>query len=196
MQVIVIKPFNVVLRRPRLHVFTCVITVSILLLALQGCVSSRGHREPQSGREQSFGDLWKTYSHCQTIEEAEALLADAITLNRAAQRLLQPDPPSLLKPFTSPLPVRLAADPVVMAQGCALKAGRAAAAIGWNDVAVALYRSVIPDQLFDIVDNFYSMQAKAGLADVLNRSPEASIPRFRLLPDVLAERRSTVPPMP
>jgi hypothetical protein len=175
-------------RRALLHLFTDVITVSILLLVLQSCASVPRHRGPQSGQEQSFGELWKTYSHCQTMEEPHALLADAIKLNQAAQRLLQPDPPALLKPFTSPLPVRLAADPTVMAQACALKAAQAAAAIGWNDVAVVLYRSVIPDQLFDIADNFYSMQARTGLADVLARSPEASIPRFRLLADLLVPR--------
>jgi hypothetical protein len=183
-------------RRSLLHLFTDAITVSILLVVLQSCASAPRHREPPLGREQSFGELWKTYTHCQTIEEPEALLADAITLNQAAYRLLPPDPPALLKPFTSPLPVRLAADPAVMAQACALKAAQAAAAIGWNDVAVALYHSVIPDQLFDIADNVYSMQARTGLADVLARSPEASIPRFRLLADVLAERRSMSPPIP
>jgi hypothetical protein len=85
-------------RRSWLYLLTDAITVVVVLLVLQSCASP-GHREPQLGREQSFGDLWKTYNHCQTIEEPEALVADAITLNQAVQRLLQPDPPALLKPF-------------------------------------------------------------------------------------------------
>ena len=160
-----------------------------LLWAMQSCGTRLGQPEPRWRQEQSFSGLWTTYNRCQTAEEPETLLVDAIELNRAAQRHMHPDPPSLLKPFTSPLPVRLAVDPTVMAHACALKAAQAAEMRGWNDVAVVLYQSVIPDQLFEGDVSMYALQAKAGLADVLKRSPDASVARFHLLSDVVAERR-------
>jgi hypothetical protein len=169
------------------------LTAGALVWAMQSCGTRLGHPESRLRQEQSFSGLWTTYNRCQTAEEPEALLMDAIELNRAAQRHMHPDPPPLLKPFTSPLPVRLAVDPTVMAHACALKAAQAAATRGWNDVAVVLYQSVIPDQLFEGDVSVYALQAKAGLADVLKRSPDASVARFRLLSDVLSERRLPLP---
>ena len=111
-------------------------------------------------------DLWNTYTHCRTSHDAEAILIDALRLNQASRtaqlelpRLLQP-----VKPLVSDPPNRLAVDPKAMAASCTLRAGQAATAIGWNDLAVALYQSLLHDS--DSNESYYVRQAHEELAEV------------------------------
>jgi hypothetical protein len=129
-----------------------------------------------------FMDLWLTYSHCRTTDDLRELLSDASRLNRGAAAPQRPVP-SLLKPvkaYISPPAVRVAADPRDMAQACSLKAADAALAAGWTEVAIALYKSLIPVDGDESPSNYYARQAETGLAAALMKQDHAEGERSRL----------------
>jgi hypothetical protein len=152
--------------RPWLRTARVFLCVAGLMSALIGC----RYADLRSGTEvtnaTSFTDLWKTYTDCQTNDDPQMLIIDALQLNQASQ-IDQPDLPALLKPvkpLVSPPPSRLAVDPKAMASDCALRAAQAALTIGWNDVAIVLYQSVLPHSAGS-EDNYYVRQARTGLAE-------------------------------
>jgi hypothetical protein len=120
--------------------------------------------------QSAFTDLWKTYTHCRTSDDPEAIVMDALRLSHAAQPD-QPELPRLLrpvKPFVSTLPSRLAVDPESMAASCSLHAGQAATAIGWNDLALELYHFVLRHSSGSN-ESYYVRQAQEGLAEIERR---------------------------
>jgi hypothetical protein len=129
-----------------------------------------------------FMNLWLTYSHCRTTDDLKELLSDASRLNRGAVAPERPVP-SLLKPvkeYMSPPAVRMAADPRDMAQACSLKAADAALAAGWTEVAIALYKSLIPGDGDESPSSYYARQAETGLAAALMKQDHAEGERSRL----------------
>ncbi|HJU04658.1 MAG TPA: hypothetical protein VJ692_05850 [Nitrospiraceae bacterium] len=134
------------------------------------CQEPKVHRDTTVMSQSAFMDLWQTYTHCRTSEDTEAIVMDALKLNQAAQPE-QPELPRLLKPvkpFVSTLPSRLAVDPKSMAASCSLHAGQAATAIGWNDLALQLYDSVLRHAP-NSNESYYVRQAQEGLAEIERR---------------------------
>ena len=160
-----------------------------LLCAIYGCQHMPPpHAQNTTINQSSFMDLWKVYTHCQTSHDPEAILVDAMRLNQAS-RIHQPDLPSLLrpvKPFVSDPPTRLAVDPKAMAAACTLRAGQAATAIGWNDLAITLYQSLLRGSP-DSRENYYAKQAHEGLAEVRLRQSS------RVAPESMSPHRPARP---
>jgi hypothetical protein len=154
------------------------------LLLLIGCQTSSG--DVKVDAQARFSELWKIYTHCRTNDDAEGLLMDAIQLNKAAQ-IPPPALPKLLKPvqrFVSASPVRVAADPRAMAAACSLRAGQAALAMGWNELAVELYKSIPLYAAGDDYD-YYVRQAQLGLVEARqHQKPIRVVPLFSHLPSI------------
>ncbi|MGH9782586.1 MAG: hypothetical protein ACRD88_00230 [Terriglobia bacterium] len=113
-------------------------------------------------------ELWRIYTHCQRSEDPEGLVLDAMRLTRAAETAPS-EPSAVLEPIEQiiePPPVRLAVDPNAMAAACSLYAARTAMDRGWYDLAITLYRSIIPTAP-DAQSNYYVKLAQVGLAEAL-----------------------------
>ena len=123
-----------------------------------------------------FMELWQVYTHCQTSEDPEDVVIDAMRLARAAATT-PPEPSTLLWPIAQmvePPPVRLSVDPTAMAAACSLRAARTAMEREWYDLAITLYRSIISTTP-DAPSTYYVKRAQVGLAEAVNR-------KARLLP--------------
>jgi hypothetical protein len=134
-------------------------------MLVSACHVAPAKDDPQA----RFTDLWRTYSHCRATSDLGELLTDASRLNRGAASPERPVP-TLLKPvksYISPPATRVSADPRDMAEACSLKAADAALAAGWTDVAIALYKSLLPLDGEESGANYYARQAETGLAAAL-----------------------------
>jgi hypothetical protein len=121
-----------------------------------------------------FMELWRLYTHCRTSDDALSVVRDAVELSQAAEtaptRL-----PALLKPmeqYVTPAPNRLAADPRAMAAACTLVAGDAAARMGWNDLAMALYRDLLT-RASENEYSYYAAEARNRLKGLVGEELEA-----------------------
>ncbi|MGH7232827.1 MAG: hypothetical protein ACREJU_15935 [Nitrospiraceae bacterium] len=155
---------------PTIRIGGWIICLIGLLGVTYGCQRFKAHPDQAVMSQASFIELWKTYTHCRTTEDPQAIFVDAMRLNQVS-RTAQAELPRLLhpvKPFVSDLPTRLAVDPKSMAAACTLRAGQAATAIGWNDLAITLYQSL----LRVAGESYYAKQAQEALAEV----PRASSP--------------------
>lgn len=145
---------------------------------VSACHVAPAKDDPQGG----FMDLWRTYSHCRATDDLGELLSDASRLNRGAVRP-ERRVPTLLKPvqsYISPPVLRVSADPRDMAEACSLKAADAALAAGWTDVAIALYKSLLPSDGEGSGANYYARQAETGLAAALMKQRSADGDAARL----------------
>lgn len=157
-------------RRKSLRIICRVSLVLSLALATAGCRLW----SPEPSSDVPFMELWKIYSHCQTTQDLESLLRDAAQLTRYAERPEQ-ELPRLLRPMRaliSPPVVRVSVDPKAMASACTLRAAEAATNAGWTDVAIRLYRSILPSTTIDGEPTYYAREAEAGLADAVLQQQE------------------------
>ena len=115
-------------------------------------------------------ELWQIYTHCQTSEDPEGLVVDAMRLDQAAETTPSKPFPMLepIDEMVEPPPVRLAVDPNAMAAACSLRAARTAMDRGWYDLAITLYRSIIPTAP-DAPSTYYVKRAQVGLEEALIR---------------------------
>lgn len=171
------------------------VLVSLVLLNSACQTWSKLTSGPGSSAQPSFVELWKVYTHCRSSTDPGTLLIDANQLNRMA--MIHPEQlPGLLRPLWPLIqdqPIRLSVDPREMAADCTLRAGQAAAAAGWYDIAINLYQSMLP-RYREEAYAYYRSQAESRLADLRrqaaitpsspasasqNESPSASPPSGR-----------------
>ena len=158
---------------------------NMIAAACAAMLVSACHVAPAKDDAQAaFMDLWRTYSHCRATDDLGALLADASRLNRGAARPERPVP-TLLKPvksYIAPMAPRVSANPRDMAEACSLKAADAALAAGWTDVAIAMYKTLLPLDGEASGANYYARQAETGLAAALmkQQSVETDTARLRV----------------
>lgn len=143
--------------------------VTAVTLALFGCQSSPAVK--QTGADNaSFMSLWKTYSHCQDIQDVDLLKQDAIDLHIAARAssagegFVLPLPGKLQEYVTTPRS-RYAVDVKAMSAACSLRAGQAALEIHRFDVAEELLQEVLayaPQSEYA----YYSLQARTLLSEI------------------------------
>ena len=167
------KAYNAKLASTPFQVF---LLLASLVFGVAGCHLGPSHLDAQaadkseSGTKATFMELWQVYTHCQTSEYPEGLVTDAMLLNQAAETT-PPKPFPMLEPIeeiVEPPPVRLAVDPTAMAAACSLRAAHTAMENGWYDLAITLYRSIIPTAS-DAQSTYYVKRAQVGLAEALNR---------------------------
>lgn len=160
----------------RLSPFQVCLLLTGLVCGIAGCqpapppLNAPAANISESGTKETVMELWQVYTHCQTSEDAEGLVADAMLLTRAAETTPS-EPSALLEPIEEmiePPPVRSAVDPNAMAAACSLRAARTAMDRGSYDLAITLYSSIIPTAP-DAQSNYYVKRAQAGLAEALNR---------------------------
>jgi len=160
----------------RLSPFQVCLLLSGLVCGIAGCqlapppLKAPAANHSDFGNRETFMELWQIYTHCQTSEDPEGLVVDAMRLDQAAETT-PPKPLPMLEPIeemVEPPPVRLAVDPNAMAAACSLRAARTAMDRGWYDLAITLYRSIIPTAP-DAPSTYYVKRAQVGLAEALIR---------------------------
>lgn len=160
----------------RLTPFQVCLLLTGLVCGIAGCqpapppLNALAPKHSESGTNETVMELWQVYRHCQTSEDPEGLVADAMRLNRAAETTPS-EPSALLEPIEDLMeepPVRLAVDPNAMAAACSLRAAHIAMDRGSYDLAITLYRSIIPTAP-EAQSNYYAKRAQVGLTEALNR---------------------------
>lgn len=160
----------------RVTPFQTALLLAGLIFGIAGCqlapppLKTPAANHSGSGTQGPFMKLWQLYTHCQTSEYPEEVVIDAMRLAQAAattpsERSALLDP---IEQMVEPPPVRLAVDPTAMAAACSLRAAHTAMDRGWHDLAITLYRSIIPTAP-DAQSNYYVKRAQAGLAEAVNR---------------------------
>ena len=161
----------------RLSPFQVCLLLTGLVCGIAGCqpvpppLKAPAANHSESGTKETLMELWQVYTHCQTSEDPEGLVIDAMRLNQAAVTTPPKPFPMMLEPIeeiVEPPPVRLAVDPNAMAAACSIRAAHAAMERGWYDLAITLYRSIIPAPP-DAQSTYYVERAQVGLAEAINR---------------------------
>jgi len=125
----------------------------------------------RSTERATFMDLWRVYDHCRSTQDPEAVLLDALVLQRAVHERGRVDVPGVLRPlrkFMDPMPARLSADPHAMAASCTLRSAEVAMERGWSDLAMQIYTAMIPAYQSKEYA-YYLQQARSGLTNALER---------------------------
>ena len=131
-----------------------VVLVFILsVIGLNGCLILSPFDRPavllDSGQ---FMETWKTYRHCRSSVDPQAIIIDLLHLNQVAQlvssrsRASVNDIPSAVRTLITMLPSRMSVDPHAMAAACALHGGSVAQAAGRPGLSVALLTAVVAGQ--------------------------------------------------
>jgi hypothetical protein len=145
------------------------VCLAVLLAVSFGCEHKPAH-QPLS-HETSFGELWKTYRHCQTSEDAHAMKADALRLDQTIQQMADesklPLIPDELEQLVLDRPTRLAVDPKAMAASCALLAGYQARATGEPQLAAEMFGHILSNYSitryrYYVVRAYHALKATAG----------------------------------
>ncbi len=124
----------------------------LMVVGLGGCQTTWSLDSQTAANDHVlFMNLWKTYTHCRSSSDPDAIRRDAQHLGQAAHAEKLKNQPTLVLPaaiqhLIAELPSRLAVDPLAMAMSCALYGGQVARAVGRPRVAAELLNLVLAKQ--------------------------------------------------
>ncbi|MDQ6734657.1 MAG: hypothetical protein M3Z35_11200 [Nitrospirota bacterium] len=144
----------------------------VMMVMLGGCQSLPLFTDTTALSDESFGRLWRVYSHCRSSMETDEMREDMPHLSRAFHRMSETtNRPSFLPQSVQHLieepPSRLSVDPGAMAVDCALRAGQAAQAEGRTQLAAEFFGFVLSKDR-EPPYAYYVVQARSGLAEMQN----------------------------
>lgn len=144
----------------------------VLMVTLGGCRSLPLFTDTTVLSDESFGQLWRVYSHCRSSIETDEMCEDMQHLNRALHRMSVTTSrhsflPQSVQHLIEEPPSRLSVDPGAMAVACALRAGVAAQMEGRTQLAAELFGFVLSKDRESLY-TYYVVQARLGLAEMQN----------------------------
>ena len=117
-----------------------------------------------------FMDIWGTYTHCLSSDEAQAAMLDSSKLQQVSQIRTHPSPledlfPTKLKNRVAQPASRLAVDIHAMAAACSLHAGDLAISVGEHDLARNQFRQILSSHTQSDY-SYYAAQARERLSNL------------------------------
>ncbi|NGZ95888.1 MAG: hypothetical protein CV089_07120 [Nitrospira sp. WS110] len=115
-----------------------------------------------------FMDLWNTYTHCLSSEQAHAAMLDStklyeVSLAQSQRSSLKTFLPPQLNNMVAQPSSRLAVDVHAMAASCSLHTGDLALSVGEHDLARDQFRQILNGHA-QSDSSYYAVQAQARLA--------------------------------
>ena len=143
-----------------------VFAIMVSALSAVGCQT---HPASNSVRYDNvrFMNVWDTYTHCLSTEEAQSAMLDSTKLQEVSQAQANRPPlenilPSQLKNMVAQPSSRLAVDVHAMAASCSLHTGTLALSVGEYDLARNQFQQILnshPQSDY----SYYATQARARL---------------------------------
>lgn len=140
------------------------------MVTVGGCQSLQPFADTAVLGNESFGHLWRVYSHCRSSADPDEMRQDLLQLSGAVGSMSETmNTPSFLPQGLQRLieepPSRLSVDPPAMAISCAVHAGQAAQADGRTHMAEELFGFVLSKDR-EPQYTYYVGQARLGLAQM------------------------------
>lgn len=152
-----------VMRNRKMSLFAILVTG----LFAVGCQSSPATTSVRYDNVR-FMDMWGTYTHCLSSDEAQAAMLDSSKLQQVSQTQTHPSPlekllPTKFKNMVAQPASRLAVDVHAMAAACSLHTGDLAVSVGEHDVARTQFRQILNNHTQSDY-SYYVAQARERLS--------------------------------